>query len=152
MHRWLWARLPSGASPLSVRLPGRIRRDEAGTSVIGTTFGFIAFLGFLLFAVNVAVGLYARSTATAIGFDQARRLAEQGGACSSEIDGTEDAVVRRLDGWWRRVEVAAVCDGDVASVRVDATASRSLLPAALLRPTRLAELHRTFNVRIEAPR
>lgn len=152
MHRGLRARLPSGARPLRVRLPGRSRRDEAGTSVVGTTFGFIAFLGFMLFAVNVAVGLYARSTATAIGFDQARRLAERGGACASEADGTERAVVDRLDGWWRRVDVTAACGGEVASVRVDATASRSLLPPALLRPTRLAELHRTFNVRIEEPR
>ncbi len=131
---------------------GRLRRDEAGTSVIGTTFGFVAFLGFLLFAVNVAVGLYARSTATAISFDQARRLAEQGSSCHSDASGTEQAVVDRLDGWWRRVEVVAACDGEVARVRVDATASRSMLPAVLLRPTRLAELHRTFTVRIEAPR
>jgi len=132
--------------------PRRLRRDEAGTSTIGTTFGFAAFLGFLLFAVNVTVGLYARSTATAIGFDHARRLAERGAACPAESGTTEQAVVDRLDGWWRRVEVAAVCDGEVARVRVDATSSRSLLPAALLRPTRLAELHRTFTVRLEAPR
>ncbi len=135
-----------------MRPPGRIRRDETGTSVLGTTFGFVAFLGFLLFAVNVTVGLYARSTATAIGFDQARRLAERGGSCPAEVDGTEQAVVDRLDGWWRRVEVAARCDGEVARVSVDATSSRSLLPAALLRPTGLAELHRTFTVRVEAPR
>ena len=132
--------------------PGRIRRNEAGTSVLGTTFGFVAFLGFLLFAVHVTVGLYARSTATAIGFDHARRLAEQGGACLTEAGGTEQAVVDRLDGWWRRVEVAAACDGEVARVRVDATSSRSLLPPSLLRPTGLAELHRTFTVRLEAPR
>ena len=129
----------------------RVRRDEGGTSVVGTTFGFAAFLGFLLFAVNVTVGLYARSTATAIGFDHARRLA-QGGACTSDAGGTEQAVVDRLDGWWRRVEVEAACDGEVARLRVDATSSRSILPAVLLRPTRLAELHRTFTVRIEAPR
>ena len=120
--------------------------------MIGTTFGFVAFLGFLLFAVNVAVGLYARTTATAIGFDQARRLAEQGAACPAGEDATRTAVAARLGGWWRRVDVATACDGEVATVRVDATSSRSLLPPALLRPTRLAELHRTFVVRIEAPR
>jgi hypothetical protein len=127
------------------------RRDEAGTSVVGTTFGFVAFLGFLLFAVNLAVGLYARSTATAIGFDQTRLLAERGPDCSGGIDTTRAAVARRLDGWWRQVQVAAVCDGDAAVVRVDAASSRSLLPAMLLRPTGLAELHRTFAVRIEVP-
>ena len=58
----------------------------------------------------------------------------------------------RLDGWWRRVDVDASCDGAVATVRVDATSSRSLLPSVLLRPTRLAELHRTFTVRVEVPR
>ena len=133
--------------------PGRRpERDEAGTSVLGTTFGFVAFLGFLLFAVNIAVGLYARSTATAIGFDHTRRLAEQGGACAGGADATEAAVVDRLGGWWRRVEVAASCDGEVATVRVDASSSRSMLPSALLRPTRLSELHRSFTVRIEVPR
>ncbi|MEO5679234.1 MAG: hypothetical protein ABIS47_06160, partial [Acidimicrobiales bacterium] len=66
--------------------------------------------------------------------------------------GTEEAVVGRLGGWWRQVHVAASCDGEVARVSVDATSSRSMLPGALLRPTRLSELHRTFTVRIEAPR
>jgi len=120
--------------------------------VIGTTFGFVVFLGFLLFAVNVAVGLYARSTATAIGFDQARLLAQRGGACSASTARTEQAVVDRLDGWWRRVEVTAGCSGGEATVRVDAVSSRSMLPAALLRPTRVSELHRTFTVRVETPR
>ncbi len=132
-----------------MRLPPR---DEAGTSVLGTTFGFVAFLGFLLFAVNVAVGLYARSTATAIGYDQARLLAELGPACSTGADATSAAVVNRLDGWWRRVDVAATCDADSVAVRVDATSSRSLLPSVLYKPTRLAELHRTFTVRIETLR
>ncbi len=130
----------------------RTRRDEAGTSLLGTTFGFVAFLGFLLFAVNLAVGLYARSTATAISFDQARRLAEQGAGCAAGTEATQDAVAERLGGWWRRVDVAAICEGEVATVRVDATSSRSLIPGALLRPTRLAELHRSFTVRIETPR
>jgi len=127
-------------------------QDEAGTSIVGTTFGFVAFLGFLLFAVNIAVGLYARSTATAIGFDQARLLAERGQACMGGADATQAAVVQRLDGWWRRVDVTATCDGSAVAVRVDATSSRSLVPAVLLRPTGLAELHRTFTVRIETPR
>lgn len=135
-----------------MRPPGRLRRDQAGTSVVGTTFGFAAFLGFLLFAVNVTMGLYARSTATAIGFDQTRRLAQGGDVCLAEAGRAERAVADRLGGWWRRVEVAAGCDGEVARIRVDATSSRSLLPTALLRPTRLAELHRTFTVRLEAPR
>ena len=120
--------------------------------MVGTTFGFVVFLGFLLFAVNVAVGLYARSTATAIGFDQTRLLAERGPACASNVEAAQAAVADRLGGWWRRVGVVAACDGDTATLRVDATSSRSLVPAMLLRPTRLAELHRTFTVRIEVPR
>jgi len=131
---------------------GRPRRDERGTSIVGTTFGFAVFLGFLLFAVNLAVGLYARSTATAIGFDQARLLAQRGGSCAANTSGTEQAVARRLDGWWRQVVVTAGCDGERATVRVDASSSRSLLPSSLLRPTGLSELHRTFTVRVEALR
>ncbi|MEO5679673.1 MAG: hypothetical protein ABIS47_08390, partial [Acidimicrobiales bacterium] len=102
--------------------------DEGGTGVIGTTFGFAAFLGLLLFAVHVALGLYARSAATAVAFDQTRRLAERGRECAAGLDGTEEAVVGRLGGWWRQVHVAASCDGEVARVSVDATSSRSMLP------------------------
>jgi hypothetical protein len=123
---------PSGPNPTSPP-------DERGTSLVGTTFGFAAFLGFLLFAVNIAVGLYARSTATAIGFDQARLLAQQGAGCPAGTEDARAAIGQRLGGWWRHVDVAA-------------SSSRSLLPPALLRPTRLAELHRTFTVRIEVPR
>lgn len=131
-------------------VPRRRRtRDENGTSVIGTTFGFVAFLGFLLFAVNLAVGLYARSTATAISFDETRRLALAGTACPDDLDDTRSAIVSRLGGWWRQVQVTASCSGDVANVQVDATSSRSLLPAVVFRPTRLAEFHRTFTVRLE---
>ena len=133
------------------RRPGRQARDERGTGVVGTTFGFAAFLGFLLFAVNVAVGLYARSTATAIGFDHARRLAQEGPGCVG-ADQTQESVADRLGGWWRQVQVVARCDGEVVSVRVDATSSRSLVPPALLRPSGVSELHRTFTVRVETPR
>ena len=149
MHRRHRAGLPDPA-PLSVG--GRPRRDERGTSIVGTTFGFVVFLGFLLFAVNLAVGLYARSTATAIGFDQARLLAQRGGSCTTTAPVTEQAVADRLDGWWRQVAVTAGCDGEQATVRVDASSSRSLLPSSLLRPTGLSELHRTFTVRVEALR
>jgi len=120
--------------------------------VVGTTFGFAVFLCFVLFAVNLAVGLYARSTATAVTFDQTRRLAEQGAGCSDGVDSTRNEVSQRLGRWWQRVQVAATCDGDVATVRVDATSSLSLVPASLLRRSRLSELHRTFTVRIETPR
>ncbi len=149
MHRRYRSGLPSSA-PLSVG--GRPRRDERGTSIVGTTFGFAVFLGFLLFAVNLALGLYARSTATAIGFDQARLLAQRGGSCIASALGTELAVARRLDGWWRQVVVTAGCDGERATVRIDASSSRSLLPSSLLRPTGLSELHRSFTVRVEALR
>ena len=147
MHRGHRAGLPD---PTPLRVGGRPRGDERGTSIVGTTFGFAAFLGFLLFAVNLAVGLYARSTATAIGFDQARRLAQRGGSCTTSAPGTEQAVTDHLDGWWRQIVVTAGCDGERATVRVDASSSRSLLPSSLLRPTGLSELHRTFTVRVEA--
>lgn len=120
--------------------------------MIGTTFGFAVFLGFLLFAVNLAVGLYARSTATAIGFDQARLLAQRDGSCTATAPQAEQALADRLDGWWRQVVVTAGCDGERVTVRVDASSSRSLLPSSLLRPTGLSELHRTFTVRVESLR
>lgn len=150
MPRWRVSAPPAPAARSREHM--RLRRDEAGTAVIGTIFGFVAFLGFLLFAVNVAVGLYARSTATAIGFDETRRLSLAGAACSAQLEATRGVIIDRFDDWWRTVIVTAGCTDDIATVQVDASSSRSLVPPVLFRLTRLAEFHRTFRVRVEALR
>ena len=62
---------PPAAEPDRAPAPGR----EAGTGVIGPVMGFAVFLVLLLVAVQVIFDLYARSAATAVAFDAARRVA-----------------------------------------------------------------------------
>ncbi len=57
----------------------RFRGDRA-TGVFGSSFAFTVFLVFLLFAVQVLFGLYARTTVTAVASDVAQRAANEGSA------------------------------------------------------------------------
>lgn len=137
--------------------PGRrVRPGERGAGVVSTTFGFAVFLGFLLFAVNLSVGLYARTTTTAVGFDAARRLAVASGGCADGAAAAEADLTARVRRWWPDGTVAVTCgtatDPDSVTLRVDADRSRSLLLPGLRRATGLDGLHRRFVVRIEEPR
>ena len=108
-------------------------------------------MGFLLLGVHVAVALHARSTASAIGFDVARRAAAAGEACGPAAAAAPDALRDRLGGWWREVEVTGACDGD--AVRLTLTASRSRAAARAVRqPLGLDRFERTWVVRVERPR
>jgi len=126
-------------------------RDEEGTGVVATTFGFAAFLGFVLVAVQVSVGLYARSSATATGFDATRRLAAAGEACPARQEATAAELRSRLGRYWRVVSVEVECRPTDAVVRLDARSAPSLVPPALRRPMGLERVSRTFTVRLEAP-
>ena len=53
-------------------------RRAAGAGLFSTAFGFTVFLIFLLFAVQVLFGLYARTTVTAVAADLAQRAANEG--------------------------------------------------------------------------
>ena len=127
-------------------------RDERGAGLVSTSLGVLVLLVFLLFAVQVSLGLLARSTAGATAFDQARRLAARGPACDGGIADAEATTAARLRGWWPEVRVTARCTGDEARVEVDADRSRSLVPPALLGPSRIGTLHRTAVARLEVPR
>ena len=60
--------------PVPRREPVRVRGDE-GAGLIGTIAGVLVFLAFLLFAVQLLVGLYATSAVTSAAFDGARLVA-----------------------------------------------------------------------------
>jgi len=49
--------------------------DEAGTGLIGTTFGVVVFILFLLFSVQVLLGLYTTTVVTSATLDAANRMA-----------------------------------------------------------------------------
>ena len=59
-----------------IRIPTADReRTEAGTGLIGTTFGVVVFLLFLLFSVQVLLGLYTTTVVTSATLDAANRVA-----------------------------------------------------------------------------
>lgn len=51
------------------------QRDERGSGLVSTTLGTVAFVGFLLLATQVLVGLYTTSVVTSVAWDNARRVA-----------------------------------------------------------------------------
>ena len=55
------------------------RDPEAGTGLVGAIVGVTIFLVLLLYAVQVALNLYATSTVTAVAFDAARQVAGSSG-------------------------------------------------------------------------
>lgn len=57
---------------------------DRGTGVFGSSFAFTVFLIFLLLAVQIVVGLYARTTVTAVATDLAQRAANDGAALDAE--------------------------------------------------------------------
>lgn len=108
-------------------------------------FGVAIFLGFLLFATQALVHLYATSTVTAATFEAARRAsAETGGGCA-EVP----ARVRGLLGdYGSRVEVGCAQRGEQLHVTV-----RGPSPARLLSGfgdgLGLGAIERTAVVRVE---
>jgi Flp pilus assembly protein TadG len=62
------------------------RGAEDGSSPITAVFGVAIFLGFLFFAVQVLVHLYATSAVTAAAFDVTRAVAADGGIGRAEAE------------------------------------------------------------------
>ena len=118
------------------------RSAEAGTGAVGTLVGVTIFLTLLLFAVQLALNLYAASTVTAAAFDGARLVA---GSDAVTIDDAE-AHVRSLLGD-QRVEFEWVLGDEVVALTVIAER-----PTRLLRDVALPfdTIERTVRVRREA--
>lgn len=129
-------------------------RSERGTGLIGTTAGIAVFLVFLLFAVQLTVDLYARSSVSAAGYDAARSVAAR------NVDHDDPASVRRavahaeqgfrdlLGDLGRDAEVTWQVDAEQVRLRVRAD-SPTIVPRALEADTGLGRIDRTFVVRIE---
>lgn len=145
----------AGAEPADRREPSR--RGERGTGLIGSTAGALAFVGFLLFAVQVTTHLGTTSTVTAAGYDAARAVA------SRRVDHGDPAAVaaaqvaaeRNLrlllgdpDG---RVALTWSVGPDTVRLRIT-TPGPDLLPEGVARGAGLGEIDRTFVVRIERSR
>lgn len=127
---------------------------ERGTGLIGTVAGVTAFLFLLLFAVQVTVSLYARSTTDAAGYDAARAVA------SSTVDHDDPAAVaeaaRRAEEQFRsllgRRGEDAMLDWEVEDHHVRLRVvldAPSILPTGIRDTAGLRRIDRTFVVRIE---
>jgi hypothetical protein len=131
----------------------RARRSQRGAGLLGTLSGLTVFLVLVLFAVQVAIGLYARSLVTAAAYDAARNVAGYASA-GSRLDArrvADDEFHRRLGRFGRdraRLEWEAVDDPDVVRVRVQAR-HPSLLPAAFTDALGIGATDRRIEVRVE---
>lgn len=130
-------------------------RSDRATGVFGTTFGFLVFLIFLLFSVQLLFGLYVRTTVTAVASDLAQRAANEGASLDPERFASYENEARgRLGRYGDDAEFHfALSDldrdgmADTVEVRVDASLP-TLLPAkwAPLSPTSFT---RTMSARLE---
>lgn len=128
--------------------------SERGTGLIGSTAGIAVFLIFLLFAVQLTVDLYARSSVSAAGYDATRSVAAR------QVDHDDPASVRRavaraekglrqlLGDLGRRATLTWQVKDDQVRLRIRAD-TPAIVPRTLGADTGLGSIDRTFVVRIE---
>lgn len=122
---------------------------DAGTGLVSSIAGLVAFLAFLLFAVQLLLNLYAASTLTAAAGDAARLVAARGNARDPAAVDRAEAHARSLLGRFGDDVTFTWTVGDGAvSVRVRAEPPRVLLPA-LGGAVGFDEIDRTVHVRVE---
>ncbi|HEV8297038.1 MAG TPA: TadE/TadG family type IV pilus assembly protein [Acidimicrobiales bacterium] len=129
------------------------RRRTCGSGLLGTVSGVGVFLLLLFFAVQLCVGLYARSAVTAAAYDAARSVAGYRGAESRvEARRAAEEDFRRALGRFgtdnARLEWLEPDDPDVVRVRVVADLP-TLLPAAMVDAIGFGRTDRTLEVRVE---
>ncbi len=138
------------STPRSVRSASEgAATRQRGLGLVGSLAGVIAFLSFLLFAVQLAYDLYATSAVTSAAFDAVRVVA--GGDAEGDPAARTDAEERArrvLGRYGERVAFTWSVDDDVVALRVQAT-NPSFIPAALRRPLRLDVVDRTVRARVE---
>lgn len=134
-------------------MPGRRRQAaDGGTGAVSAVAGLLAFLGFLLFAVQLLLNLYAASTLTAAAGDAARLVAARGNPRdAAALARAEDHARSLLGRFGDDVTFSWELDGDSVRLRVRAEPPRVLLPA-LGGAVGFDEIDRTVEARIEAVR
>jgi hypothetical protein len=128
----------------------RCRGDE-GSGLIGTIGAVVVFLAFLLFAVQLLVGLYGRSVVTSAAYDGARLVA--GHRSSDRVAARTDAEqrMRQLVGGLDPQFDWSGSDDDIVVLRVQADNPRFMLPG-FAGPLATDHIDRTVTVRVERVR
>ena len=122
--------------------------DEAGTGLVSTVAGVLAFLALLLFAAQILVHLFATSFVNAAAFDAARLASGGAGVAAAQA---RDHGLGVLGSFASRVSVFDVEIGDervTVSVKAE---SPALLPAMFGRVTGASSIDRTVEMRRELP-
>lgn len=105
-------------------------RGESGVGLIPTIAGFLVFLGFLTFAVQLTLNLYATSAVTAAAYDAARIVAGSEADASDTARAEAEAHARRVLGQvGERARFDWTVDGEVVALRVEVDNPRVVLPA-----------------------
>lgn len=132
----------------STRSADRLR-DEAGTGLLGSIVGVTVFLVLLLFAVHLALNLYATSAVTSVAYDAARQVAGSDGGPEAR-----ERAERHAFGVLDRMEPGDLeFEWDVDRDDVLALTVRAHRPSPFLHvPLPFQEVERTVTVRWERPR
>lgn len=131
----------------------RARRSERGSGLLSTVIGVACVAGVLGLSVNVALGLWTRSTVDAVAYDAARDLATT--PAGVERSSVAPTVIRRsldaLGPYGSRVHMDLE-PGDASTVvlRVQAPGV-SLLPAFVEGGPTVGDVDRRIVVRVEQP-
>ena len=124
--------------------------DESGSGMVSSIVGVTAFLALLMFAVQLALNLYATSTVTAAAFDAARIVAGADGGQVAES--TAEAHLHSLladqdvEMEWDYRDTDAEPGVDVVALRVEVDNPTRLLRAM---PIPFQHVVRTVTVRME---
>lgn len=130
--------------------PDGPNRDR-GAGLLGTSFGILAFLGFLFFAVQLLFNLYATSVVTSATYDAARQVATAGHhATQSDLDAAEATARGELGRYAQRVRFTWDVESDPAVVKLRVVASNPrFLAPGIDSLVGLDEIDRTVEVRVE---
>jgi hypothetical protein len=144
------------AAPRSGPPPSSRCRADAGTGLIASFAAVVVFLAFLLFAVQLLVGLYATTSVTSAAFDGARLVAgdrvdhADAVALAGARQAGEARIRSELGAFGRTASIdwSGSTDQEV-EVRVQGNAPRFLFPG-LQDTLGTDHIDRTVRVRVEA--
>lgn len=145
-------------SPVARADVGRRCRGDAGASLVATSAGVLVFLVFLLFAVQILIGLYGRSVVTSAAYDGARSVA------GARVDHDDPVAVERAQAAATarmRQQLGDVgsrasfdwsgSDADTVVLRVEADNPRFAF-GGMTGPLATDHIDRTVRARVERPR
>jgi hypothetical protein len=135
------------------RLGRRTRRTERASGLLSTVIGVACVAGVLGLAVNVALGLWTRSTVDAVAYDAARDLATAPAGLDRNAAAPEviRSALDTLGPYGSRVRMELEAgDGTTVVLRVRAPGV-ALLPAFLEGGPTVGDVDRRVVVRVEQP-